>query len=154
MINLPKERPPIKQISEVVWEISAQHESDNSATTTQRNNMNYLLKLNDNNTTKLLDAVKKLKINSKLKINITQVKKTRALLRKNRLPVKLLSKKLKKLRLSPKHIKRIFKVLTSRKVSDTLLNLNSAVIFMNKSLKNADRSFIWAIKKDVQWQQA
>ncbi len=133
---------------------SAQHKLDKYATTAQKNNMSYLLKLNDNSTTKLLSAVKKLKINSKLKINTNQVKKTRVLLRKNKLPVKLLSKKLKKLGLSPKYIKLIFKALTSRKVSDASLTLNSAVMFMNKSLKNADRSFVSAIKKDVQWRKA
>jgi len=67
------------------------------------------------------------------------------------MPRLLIEKKLKKLGLSPKHIKQIFKVLTSRKVSDTSLTLNSAVMLMNKSLKNADASFISAIKKDVQW---
>ena len=129
---------------------SAQRKSDKSATAAQKNNMNHLLKLNDDSTTKLSGAVKKLKINSELKINTNQVKKTMALLRKNKLPIKLVSKKLKKLGLSPKHIKLLFKALTSRKVNDTSLTLNSAVTLMNKSLKNADRSFVSAIKKDVQ----
>ena len=67
------------------------------------------------------------------------------------MPRLLIEKKLKKLGLLPKHIKLIFKALTSRKVNDTSLTLNSAVTLMNKSLKNADRSFVSAIKKDVRW---